>query len=159
MLNLLTDQAQSSSVRTMKSLAIVIWLMPFALMFSLALILGALGNMVGLSGNEIALDFLADAAGLGLLIPAKFSLTLLFLAALHFGFCWDSTGVSAHNLAVRLSSLMMECVKLWSPAVVRNYILHYESPNDPNRRSLPNKRTAIEGTSYLEGVSKVMNMY
>ena len=149
MLNSLMNQARSTNLRTMKSMTVAIWVTALALMLSLAFTLAALGNIAGLHGGEIAWDFLVAAAGPGLLVPTKFSLALLFLVALHFGFCWDSTRIPARNLIVRLSSLIVESVKLWSSAAVSNYVPHYGSPNDPNRRPPPNKRTAIEGTSYL----------
>lgn len=149
MLNSLINQARSNNLRAMKSMAVVIWFTTFALMLFLASVLAALGNIAGLHGGEIAWDFLVAAAGPGLLVPTKFSMVLLFLVALHFGFCWDSTRIPARNLIVRLSSLIAEPVKLWSSVAVSNYVPHYGSPNDPNRRAPPNRRTAIEGTSYL----------
>lgn len=149
MLNSLINQARSTNLRTMKSMTVAIWGTALVLILFLAFVLAALGNIVGLHGGEIAWDFLVAAAGPGLLVPTKFSLILFFLVALHFGFCWDSTRIPALNLIDRLSSLLAESIKLWSSTAVSNYVPHYGSPNDPNRRSPPNKRTAIEGTSYL----------
>ena len=148
MLNSLTNQAQSSNIRAMKSLTVVIWLMPLALMFSLALILGAQGNMVGLSGNEIALDFLADAAGPGLLIPAKFSLSLLFMLAIHFGFCLNWTTAPAYDPVPKLSFLATKSARLWAVASASTHV-HIAQPTHPNMWLPSNKRTAIEGTSHL----------
>ena len=133
----------------MKSVAVAIWVPAFALMLFLAFVLGALGNMAGLSGAELALDFTVAAAGPGLLIPAKFSLVLFFLAAMHFGLCWDSTRIPVRNLVVRLSSLMMESARLWLSVTPSSYASHYIPPIDPDRQLSSNKRTAIEGTSYL----------
>ena len=149
MLNSLANYARSTNLRTMKSLAAVIWVPKLAMILILALLLGALGNTVGLSGAELALDFTVAAAGPGLLIPAKFSLVLFFLAAIHFGFCWDSTRIPARNLVGRLGSWMMESARLWSSTTPSAYSAAFQLLNDPNRRLSSRKRTASEGTSYL----------
>jgi len=76
MLNSLANQARSANLRWIKSVAVAIWGPALALMLFFTFVLSALGNLVGLHGGEIAVDFLVVAAGPGLLVPSKFSLTL-----------------------------------------------------------------------------------
>ena len=129
-------------------MAAAIWVPALAVMLFSAFVLAALGNLVGLHGGEIALDFLVAAAGPGLLVPSKFSLILFFLVAMHFGLCWDSTRRPTCNLVSRLSALMMEWVRLWSSTTASAYV-HFVSPNAPTIRLSDRRRTVIEGTEYL----------
>ena len=148
MLNSLADQARSANLRWMKSFAFVIWFTTFALMLFLASVLAVLGNLVGLHGGEIAIDFLFASAGPGLLVPSKFSLILLFLVAMHFGLCWDWATTSEHHPVTRLSTRMMESIRLWSSTTVSAYV-HFVSPSTPTVQLSGKRRTVIEGTEYL----------
>lgn len=49
MLNSLTNQARSTNLRAMKSVAVAIWVPALALMLFLASVLSALGNLAGLT--------------------------------------------------------------------------------------------------------------